>query len=317
MFNNQSNWPTAGVDNPAKFVENIFSTYTYTGTGSSQTITNGIDLSSEGGLVIIKARSASGASLVFDTVRGAKKKLEINTGAEVSRGSGEALDSFNSNGFTLSGDSANDNLNLSGTEYVAWTFRKAPKFFDVVTYEGTGSARTVSHSLGSVPGMIMIKNRSQSDNWAVYHRGADSSAPEDKYLILNTTAAVADSADWWNDTAPTSSVFTVGTDHSVNASGENYVAYLFGHDTSSDGMIQCGSYAGNSSNSGTEIDLGFEPQWLMLKRISNVANWYIFDAIRGLTSKSSDSNTGTDNIIYANDADAEVNDGNVVKPTST
>ena len=89
MFNNQSNWPTAGVDNPAKFVENIFSTYTYTGTGSSQTITNGIDLSSEGGLVIIKARSASGASLVFDTVRGAKKKLEINTGAEVSRGSGE------------------------------------------------------------------------------------------------------------------------------------------------------------------------------------------------------------------------------------
>ena len=297
MFNNQSNWPTAGVDNPAKFVENIFSTYTYTGTGSSQTITNGIDLSSEGGLVIIKARSASGASLVFDTVRGAKKKLEINTGAEVSRGSGEALDSFNSNGFTLSGDSANDNLNLSGTEYVAWTFRKAPKFFDVVTYEGTGSARTVSHSLGAVPGMIIIKNRDQADNWAVYHRASDGSAPEDKYLIFNTTAAGADSADWWNDTAPTSSVFTVGTDHAVNASSENYVAYIFGHDTTSDGMIRCGTYT--QSDSGVEIDLDWEPQWLIKKRVDSTASWYIMDTLRGFIV--------TDNpvTLKAESADAE------------
>ena len=316
-LNKQGLWPTAGVDNPSKFIENVFSTTAYTGTGSDgNQIVNGIDLANEGGMVWIKNRDTTNGGLM-DTARGVGKIFNgtYNNNAEQTENSGKGLVSFNNNGFTLNVE-WNGSTNAA-SDYISWTFRKAKNFFDVVTYTGTGSARTVSHSLGSVPGMIMIKNRSQSDNWAVYHRGADSSAPEDKYLILNTTAAVADSADWWNDTAPTSSVFTVGTDHSVNASGENYVAYLFGHDTSSDGMIQCGSYAGNSSNSGTEIDLGFEPQWLMLKRISNVANWYIFDAIRGLTSKSSDSNTGTDNIIYANDADAEVNDGNVVKPTST
>ena len=316
MLNKQSIWPTSGVDDPATFVENLFSIDTYTGNATARSITTGIDLANEGGLVWGKARSGAYNHWWYDTVRGAEKPLVSNTNGAEQSTSGAGITAFNSDGFSLSASSWwNENQN-SITE-VAWTFRKAPKFFDVVQYSGTGSARTVSHSLGSVPGMIMIKNLSQSDNWAVYHRGADSSAPEDKYLILNTNAAVADSADWWNDTAPTSSVFTVGTDHSVNASGENYVAYLFGHDTSSDGMIQCGSYDGNGSNSGAEINLGFEPQWVMIKRINNVGNWHMFDTIRGLTSKTSDSSFGTDAVLFADDTNTEVDySGNYLKPTA-
>ena len=314
-LNKQGLWPTAGVSNPAKFVENIFSCDTYDGNGGTQTITNDINLSGEGGLVWLKSRSNAFNHILFNTVGGATYRLYSNT-TDVQDTMSNGLTAFNSNGFDL-GDNVDANGN--GLEFVSWTWRKASKFFDVVQYSGTGSARTVSHSLGSVPGMIMIKNLSQSDNWAVYHRGADSSAPEDKYLILNTNAAVADSANWWNDTAPTSSVFTVGTDHSVNASGENYVAYLFGHDTSSDGMIQCGSYDGNgsSNDSGTKINLGFEPQWVMIKRINNVSNWHIFDTLRGIATKKDSSDNGQDAYLYANDTAVETDDGNYLNVTST
>ena len=320
MLNKQSLWPTGGLDNPAKFVENLFSCFTYTGNdSSSRAIDNGIDLSGEGGMVWFKSRTVAQNHRLFDTARGYQYSLIPNATTANSDHGSTGLVSFNNNGFTLGSAVANGAGGLGGN-YVSWTFRKAPKFFDVVTYTGDGSAgKTISHSLGQAPGMILVKNTDQFDNWAVYHRGADSSAPEDKYLILNTNAAVADSADWWNDTAPTSSVFTVGTDHSVNANGENYVAYLFGHDTSSDGMIQCGSYDGNgsSNDSGTKINLGFEPQWVMIKRINNVSGWHIFDTLRKITSKSDDSTGGQDALLYANDTAVEKNDGNYLNVTST
>ena len=311
-LNKQGLWPTAGVDNPSKFIENVFSTTAYTGTGSDgNQIVNGIDLANEGGMVWIKNRDTTNGGLM-DTARGVGKIFNgtYNNNAEQTENSGKGLVSFNNNGFTLNVE-WNGSTNAA-SDYISWTFRKAKNFFDVVTYTGTGSARTVSHSLGSVPGMVIVKNLTVAGNgWYIFHRSLGNT----KVAIFTTDLPFTGAE--WNNTTPTDAHFTLSGGGAVNASGSNYIGYVFGHDTSSDGMIQCGSYAGNSSNSGTEIDLGFEPQWLMLKRISNVANWYIFDAIRGLTSKSSDSNTGTDNIIYANDADAEVNDGNVVKPTST
>jgi len=176
----------------------------------------------------------------------------------------------------------------------------------VVKYEGTGSARTVAHSLGTTVGMIIVKNLDQSDNWAVYHRGADASAPEDKYLILNLTSAAADDSAWWNDTAPTSSVFTVGTDHSVNASGENYIAYLFAHNNDDGGfgepgdqdIIKCGSYTGNNSTTGPVIDLGFEPQWIFIKHIDAGAGGgessFIFDNMRGVVTGGNDISLSPD-----------------------
>ena len=140
--------------------DGLFKTHLYLGTASSLAINNGVDLSGEGGLVILTSRNASGAGLVFDTERGAKKKLELNITNEVTRyAANELLESFNSDGFTISSDSANDGVNSSNTKYVSWTFRKAPKFFDIVTYTGNGTAgRTISHSLNTTVGAVIIKN---------------------------------------------------------------------------------------------------------------------------------------------------------------
>ena len=316
-LNKQGLWPTAGVSNPQKFIENIFSIDIWSGTSSDQSINNGIDLQNNDGLVWIKNRSQDNVHILFDSKRGSNPfEKRLNSNAT----DGEFFDQFghyivpnsNGNGFTTKGNDAAINSD-SSYDYVSWAFRKAPKFFDVVTYTGDGSAgKTISHSLGQAPGMILVKNIDQTDNWAVYHRGADSSAPEDKYLILNTNAAVADSADWWNDTAPTSSVFTVGTDHSVNANGENYVAYLFGHDTSSDGMIQCGSYTGNSSNPGPSVTLGFEPQWLLVKDTTNTNDWFIWDTIRGLPANVANSSRS----LNPNKTDAEATEYGTA-PTAT
>ena len=307
-------WPEAGVANPDSLIESNFSTFLYDGTGAAQTITNGIDLSGKGGLVWIKSRGSTEAHFLFDSAKanGISSAVQANeTGKETNLGT-TGLHQFNSDGFTMG-----INVRVNGVSegpYVSWSFKKAPKFFDVVTYSGTGSARTVAHSLGGTVGMILIKNLDQTDNWAVYHRGADGSAPEDKYLILDTTAAVADSAAWWNDTAPTTSVFTVGTDHAVNADGENYVAYIFAHETGDDSMIQCGSYTHPNDTSTVSVDLGWEPQWILFKANQD-ENWFIFDTMRGIVDGGL-SGDG-DAALFPNTTGAEnVNTWGVdVKPT--
>ena len=130
---------------------------------------------------------------------------------------------FNSNGFSQ--NNSFNGYNASGSSYCAWTFRKQPKFFDVVTYTGTGSNTTISHNLGSVPGCIIVKRTDVSGyDWRVYHRSLTSA----EYSIqLNATTAEGSGPTIWNSTAPTSTVFSVGTNASVNASGGTYVAYLF------------------------------------------------------------------------------------------
>ena len=272
----------AGLD-----VDDVFSTYLYVGNGhtSSNVIANGIDLSGEGGLVWIKGRNTALNHILVDTVRGVTKTISSNND------SGQLTDAntvkeFTSTGFRLGDDTK---VNNNTKTFASWTWRKAPKYFDIVTYTGSGSAKTVAHSLDSVPGMIIVKNLSVGDEWAVYHR-ANTAAPETDYLKLDTTAATADSAAFWNDTAPTSSVFTVGTNHSVNANNENYVAYLFAHhdgdgefgpDSDQD-IIKCGSYTGNGSNTGPVIDLGFEPQWLIIKGATIAKEWRMFDTMRGM-----------------------------------
>ena len=271
-----ANWPEAGVPDPDTFIESNFSTFLYEGNGSTQTITTGIDSANKSSLVWIKNRDATDSHVLTDTVRGATKILHSDTTAAEATDA-DTITSFTSTGFVLGDDVK---VNTNAESYAAWTFKKATKFFDVVTYEGTGSARTVAHSLGGTVGMIIIKNLDQTDNWAVYHR-ANTAAPQTDYLILNTTAATADDAAWWNDTAPTSSVFTVGTDHAVNADGENYVAYLFAHETGDDSMIQCG---GVTISGATTVNLGWEPQWVLYKKTNGTSNWAILDSMRGWTA---------------------------------
>ena len=273
------------------YVDDVFSTYVYEGTGSTQTITNGIDLDGEGGLVWLKKRSSTGNHWVFDTERGANSRLLTNTDGDAFTGVSGL--SFNSNGFTVNSDSS---INASGEEHVMWSFRKAPGFLDIVTYTGSGSAQTISHNLGSVPGMIIVKCTSHSStDWTVYHReGNQPGIGDGSYYatFLNTDAAADPSASYWNNTEPTSTVFTVGSGDRTNGNGKTYVAYLFAHDDQSFGtdsdeaIIKCGRYTGGGSSE-TTVDLGFEPQWVIIKRQSASADWALYDNMRGVVTNAS------------------------------
>jgi len=261
-------------------VEDVFSTYLYEGNASnSHAIVNNIDLAGEGGMIWIKNRDDDGNHYLLDTERGDDSRISSNRSDAETTGIGTNFDQFTSTGFILNSSFI---LNANNDSFVSWTFRKAPKFFDVVTYTSTGTAGlAIDHSLGSVPGSIFVKCTSHADNWYIYHRGI-SGDPEDQALFLDTNAAAADNTSYFNDTAPTATQFTLGDNAGTNAGfGRTYVAYIFAHETESDSMIQCGSYDGNESTYPT-ITLGWEPQWILVKSITNTRNWAIFDTMRGL-----------------------------------
>jgi hypothetical protein len=268
------------------YVDEVFSAYLYAGTGATQTVTNGIDLSTKGGLVWVKGRSGAWENKLTDTVRGATKALISNTEDPQSTDTG-GVTSFSTTGFVLGAD-GNYNYPGGGT-YVSWTFREQPKFFDIVTWTGTGAnPQVIPHNLGSVPGCIMVKVYNDTDGWIVYHR----SLANTQWLGLNTTAAVANgSTGPWGATTPTSTQFTVGS--YANGVGLTYVAYIFAHNaggfgaTGSDNIITCGSFtatnvAGNAS--GVVTDLGYEPQLVLIKKTSaGVENWFTYDTARGFS----------------------------------
>jgi len=282
----------------ANYIEDVFSTYLYTGTGSTQTITNGIDLSTKGGLVWVKGRTSAWEHKLTDTVRGATKALISNT-ADAETTDSNGLTSFSTTGFVLGSDT---NYNWSGGgNWVSWTFREQAKFFDVVTYTGNGSARTIAHNLGSVPGCIIVKNLSSGiADWQVYHRSLSNT----QHVRLNTTAAVSSTGDRWNSTTPTSTVFSIGTDTVVNASGDQFVAYLFAHDaggfglTGTDNVISCGTFTTDGTGAAGNITLGYESQWVLVKRTDGAGSWFIVDTMRG-------SSLTSYNYISANTPNAE------------
>jgi len=259
-------------------VEDVFSTYLYTGTSSAHTITNGIDLDGEGGLAWFKKRNSATNSdhMLFDTERGVNNRLRSNT-TDQAYAVTQQLNSFNSNGFTLGTDSPAA-PNVLGDEYASWTFRKAPKFFDVVTWTGDGTTgRAISHNLGCEVGAIFVKTTSGSSNWYVYNRNLTSA---NYGLKLNGTDAEA----FWGTGNVTDTTFSF--DHQ-NGSGNTYVAYLFAHDDAADGLIQCGSYVSNET-SPPEINLGWKPQWILIKKTTGVDEWAIFDNVRGVVTGGND-----------------------------
>jgi hypothetical protein len=298
---------------PGAYVEDVFSTYLYTGNGSTQTITNDIDLAGEGGLVWIKNRSGTGGHRLFDTARGVYNWLASNSAGAQQDASPHGVTAFNSNGFAVS-DSGPYAVNDSGATYASWTFRKAPRFFDVVTYAGNGvSGRAIPHNLGTDVGMIIVKWYDGSQNWAVWHRTLTAG----KFLILNGTNAENTNSTIFTTTAPTSTEFYVGSDYASNGTGANYVAYLFAHDPlgpsgdGSDGLISCGSYTGNGSADGPEIDLGWEPQWVMFRRVTGVEDWIMFDNMRGMVVG------GIDPDLRPNQPQAEGAFVNYLEPNAT
>ena len=271
----------AGGGDPL-YVDDVFSTYLYDGNGGTQTINNGIDLSGEGGLVLLKKRSSSSGTVWTDTARGANKHLRSDLySAEYTETN--ILTAFNSNGFSIGNEG---DVNSSGQTFASWSFRKAPGFFDVVTYSGNDVAgRGIAHNLGSVPGCIIVKAYSADADWHVYHRSVGTG----KFLTLNSSGPTTTNAGSFS-TTPTSTVFYPGT--SENGSGYNYVAYIFAHDDASFGtdsdesIIKCGSYTGTGSTDQT-INLGFEPQWIMIKNTTTSGGWQIFDVMRGMGARYS------------------------------
>jgi hypothetical protein len=309
MANNQQLLMGEGAGGaPVVYVEDVFSTYLYTGNGTTQTITNNIDLSTKGGLVWIKARNTVDSHRLFDTSRGVGNYLVTNgTFAELNNAA--SVTAFNSNGFSLgSFGGTNDAFN-----YASWTFREQPKFFDIVTWTGNGTNRTIAHTLGVVPGCIIVKRTDTAEAWAIYHR----SLANTQYLVLNTTAAAATGATWWNSTTPTSAVFSVGTDASVNASGGTYVAYIYAHDAGgfgaagTDNVISCGSFTTVSNGKmSAAVNLGYEPQWLLAKRSVSAENWVLYDTMRGLDYSGY-------NVLYPNLSNAEDSSTTPLVPTAT
>ena len=310
------------------YAEDVFSAYLYTGTGSTIAINNGIDLDGEGGMVWFKTRSTANNHNIYDTERGNGKMLYGNTTEPQYTNSTDPW-SPTSTGFNTGRDFGGSETQ-NGSTTVSWTFRKAEKFFDVVTYTGNGNSgyRQISHNLGSTPAAVIQKNITDVKNWYVYHK--DTAQPSDTdyathgaYLSLNTTAAKAFSNSAFPKVGTSSggvtavydsSVFTIGED--LNASGKTYVLYLFASDAGGFGddgdenIIKCGSLT-ITSQAAVEVNCGFESQWVLLKNTSAAKNWFLFDTMRGM------ADTGF-NWIFPNLSGAEeVKTYQTVYPTST
>ena len=317
-------WPT----NAPFFVEDVFQTWLYTGNQATQTMPNGVNLAGKGGLVWLKSRAGTTLAgydkhILFDTVRGNTVSLSTNSTAANETGWGDSYLRFLSNGFDTGTGASNQQeyLNKTGVTYTSWTFAKQPKFFDVVTYTGNGANRTIAHNLGSVPGCIIVKSATNIGGWSVYHRGlfppiaaaAGTTAPEN-YVILNTNAEASALSTVWNNTGPTDTVFSVGTDATVNTSGQSYVAYIFAHNaggfglTGTENVITCGQYQGLGDGTGPVVNLGFEPQWLLVKPVKDAGatrDWYIIDNMRGWTAD------GEERDLSPNISGAETSNGTI------
>ena len=307
-----------GAGGAALNVEDVFSTYLYTGNGSTQTITNGIDLDGEGGLVWIKSRSHSYPHNLYDTERGATKRLKSSsTAAESTLSTG--LTAFSSNGFTLGGDN-DTNGTYSDAQYASWTFLKSKRFFDIQTWTGNSTAgRTISHNLEAEIGFIAIKCTSASGDWMSWHRSASTYAG--RVLKLNATDGAANISSIFNSTNPTSTEFTLGSSYDVNGNGQTYVAYLFAHNdgdgefgpTGDQDIIKCGSYTGtghpSTPSAQQTIELGFEPQWFLTKRTNSGASWQLVDNMRGMADAYER--------LYPDQSAAEDYEGDGMIPTAT
>lgn len=262
-------------------VSGLFNASLWAGNGANRSITTGVDLTGEG-LVFIKSRGASAQWYVFDKLRGTGNYLLFSSTAAQAADS-STLTAFNNNGFSLGTDAAAGGyVNTSGHNYVGYSFKTAPKFFDVVTYAGNGTAgRLIPHNLGQVPGLVITKQTSATNDWAIWHNSLSSG----NHILLTATAETTTNATvtYGNGTVtvpPDANNVTVGTATYVNGNTHSYVMYLFGHDPS--GNIACGSYVGNGSATGPIVTLGWEPQFVMIKARNQGQGWAVFDQARGI-----------------------------------
>ena len=259
------------IDDPSAY----FQAKLHTGTGSEQAV-SGIGFAPN--WVWIKSRSDAHDHFIHDTVRGATKRLNsLNTDAEATVA--EGLKSFDSDGFTMG---TNGNINEDDETFVSWNWKEtADAGFDIVSYTGSGSAKTVAHNLGVKPDVIICKSRSGVEEWRPYFSALGATYA----MRLNGTNTKDDDAGYWNDVEPTSSVFTVGTNAGTNGSSVTFIAYCF---SAKQGYSKFGSYKGNDNANGTFVYLGFSPAWIMIKRTDSVNDWIILDNKRNPINPSNE-----------------------------
>ena len=237
--------------------------------------------------VWIKKRNATGDHALFDAIRGVTKRLQSNENSAEAT-TADSLTSFDSDGFTLGSYSgANQNLlaswnwkaggagsaNTDGSINTTATSVNTTAGFSISTYEGTGSAATVGHGLGVTPAVVLVKNIDASQNWLMYHQGIGAT----KYARLNLSNGQGTSSGPWNNTAPTSSVFSIGADGAVTGSGQTHVAYCFSEVR---GYSRFGYYTGNNNADGPYVYTGFKPAFVLIKNASDSADWTINDTAR-------------------------------------
>ena len=295
---------SGNVTAPSKQGADFFNAVTYAGNGTAigsggKAVTGA---NTNPGFVWIKNRSATDSHMLFDRIRTATKFIESDT-TDAEATDAESLTTFGSDGFTVGNNAA---VNTNSENYISWNWGTTAgsgsttspagslastslvadaNHFSVVSYTGTGSATTTGHGLGGVAEMIMVKNRDAADGWRVYHSGV-ASDPQTDYMILNDTTAATDDNTVWNDTAPTSSVFSIGTADAVNTNTEKYIAYCF---RSIGGVCKVGSFIGNGDNAdGPVINTDFKPRFVMVKKSSATGNWLMYDTGRSSVNEVDD-----------------------------
>ena len=240
-----------------------------------------------------KNRSATQSHCIFDSTRGPLQRLITNSsGGQNTENTN--LDSFDTNGFTVDHEAI---INGNGANYVTWGWKanggttasnssgtitstvqaNTTAGFSIVTYQGTGSNATVGHGLGVAPDAVIIKCTNDSQNWRVYHKGMDATAPEDYALILNNTTTRDNDNTAFNDTAPTSTTFSIGTSATINQNGNTHVAYCFAEKK---GYSKFGSYIGNGNTDGPFIYTGFRPAFVIQRQADGDRDWTMMDTKR-------------------------------------
>jgi len=301
-----TNLTTPTIKKPSSYIDAV----AYTGTGASNSISS---LGFSPDLVWIKNRGGATSHAIYDTTRLATKQLSSDTtGDEATSSTG--LTAFGSNGFTLGTSTL---VNTSGTQYVAWAWDESPiAGMDIVSYTGNGANRTIAHTIGVAPKMLIVKARTTAgadQGWPVWH----TSIANTTYLTLSTTSATATGTDYWNSTSPTSSVFSIGTNAAVNTSADTYIAYAFAE---VEGFSKFGSYTGNGSTDGPFVWCGFRPRWVMIKSVMASTNWIMFDTARSTYNQINDhlgANTSSAENFTANESIDVTSNGFKVRNTNT
>jgi len=273
------------IDKPSDY----FNTKLYTGNNADGHAITGVGFQPD--FLWIKCRNVAYSHRLYDSIRGVNSALlSDQTAAENQYVDYGQLESFDSDGFTLGIGNTSGAATNDGNNYVAWNWlasnttasntagsitstvsANTTSGFSIVSYTGNGTAgATIGHGLGTTPSMMIVKNRSSSWSWGVYHASLGAT----QTIFLDTSDATSTRVFEWNNTAPTSSVFTIGSGGAVNTSSNNYIAYCFAEKK---GFSKFGKYTGNGSTDGTFIHTGFKPAWFMCKKTDTANGWNIFD----------------------------------------